>query len=74
MLLDSAISDLTSEKGVFHLMPANPSGSELDLKLEVDFCEHPRMPTVNDKRTIHYPEFFILGISVVCQAFVAFFL
>ena len=53
MLFDSTISDLTSENGVPHLMPANPSGSELGLKLDVDFCEQPKIPSIKAKRMLH---------------------
>jgi len=53
MLLDSTISDLTSENSVPHLMPANPSGSELGLKPDVDFCVQPKVPTTNAKMTLH---------------------
>jgi hypothetical protein len=72
MLLDSTIFDLTSEKGVPHLMPSNPSGSELGLKPELDFCPQPKIPTTNDKMATHFPRFLILELSVVYQDFGAF--
>ncbi len=74
MLLDSTISDLTSEKDVPHLMPANPSGSELGLKPDVDFCAQPKIPTRNNKMTTHFPSFLILELSIVYQTFSAFLL
>ncbi len=67
MLIDATMSDLTSENGVPHLMPANPSGSELGLKADVDFCAQPKIPTKNDKTTAHFRRFLISDISVLCQ-------
>jgi hypothetical protein len=44
------------------------------LNQDVDFCAQPKIPTTNDKRTIHFPGFLILDISTVYQTFSALLL
>jgi hypothetical protein len=65
MLLDSTMSDLTSENSASHLMPANPSGSELGLKPDVDFCVQPKIPSTNIKMILQLLKFFISHASIV---------